>query len=119
MNSEGIVLKVETAYVRSEVGLGRVRMDAKSRSALGVDVGDFVEIVGKRSTAAKVFKADKGEDVIYMDGLSRECAGVGVGDSVRVIPREKIPATRMTIAPDIPEGRLKVAGDKEKLKRSS
>ena len=117
VNSEGIVLKVETAYVRSEVGLGRVRMDAKSRSALGVDVGDFVEIVGNRSTAAKVFKADKGEDVIYMDGLSRECAGVGVGDSVRVIPREKIPATRMTIAPDIPEGRLKVAGDKEKLIR--
>ena len=114
MSTEGIILKVETAYVRSEVGLGRVRLDPKSRAALNVDVGDLVEIVGKRSTAAKVFKADKGENVIYMDGLSRECAGVGVGDSVRVIPREKIPAVRVTLAPDIPRGKLKIQGDKEK-----
>ena len=117
MNTDGIVLKVEMAYERSEAGLGRVRMDAKSRSALGVEMADFVEIIGKRSTAAKVFKADKGDGVIYMDSVLRECAGVGVGDTVRVVAREKVAASRVTLAPDLPEGRLKISGDKEQLIR--
>jgi len=39
----------------SDVGLGRARIDTRSRVALGVDVRDIVEIAGKRSSAAKVF----------------------------------------------------------------
>ncbi len=115
MNPDGIVLKVEISIQKSEAGLGRVRMDTKARSALGAAIGDIVEIVGTRSTAAKVFKADKGEGLIYMDGLSRECAGVGVGDSVRVVRRDKVVADRVTIAPDLPQGKVKITGDKEGL----
>lgn len=114
MNTDGIVLKVESSYQKSETGLGRVRIDAESRAALGVEVADIVEIIGKRATAAKVFKADRGKGVIFMDGLSRECAGVGVGDSVRVIVRDKVVATRVTIAPDIPKGKLKIQYDRER-----
>ncbi len=117
MTTDGIVLKVETATERGEAGLGRVRMDSKTRALLGVVPGDIVEIVGKRSTAAKVFKADKGDRTIYMDSLTRECAGVGVGDPVTVIPREKIVAGRVTLAPDIPGGKLKISGDKTDIIR--
>ncbi len=118
MNPDDVVLKVEMSIKKSEAGLGRVRIDLASRVRLGVEIGDIVEIVGKRSTAAKVFKADKGEGLIYMDGLSRECAGVGVGDSVRVIRRDKVVAERITIAPDLPRGRIKITGDKEQLIRN-
>ena len=118
MNSKGVVLKVESSYRRSEKGLGRVRISTATRAKLGVDIGDVVEIVGKKSTAGKIFKDDKEtEDVIYMDAYSRECADVGVGDSVRVIPREKITAQRVTLAPDIPNGKLKIQKDKEGLIR--
>ena len=118
MNSKGVVLKVESSYRRSEKGLGRVRISTATCAKLGVDIGDVVEIVGKKSTAGKIFKDDKEtEDVIYMDAYSRECADVGVGDSVRVIPREKITAQRVTLAPDIPNGKLKIQKDKEGLIR--
>lgn len=118
MNSKGVVLKVESSYRRSEKGLGRVRISTATRAKLGVEIGDVVEIVGKKSTAGKIFKDDKEtEDVIYMDAYSRECADVGVGDSVRVIPREKVTAQRVTLAPDIPNGKLKIQKDKEVLIR--
>ena len=118
MNSKGVVLKVESSYRRSEKGLGRVRISTATRAKLGVEIGDVVEIVGKKSTAGKIFKDDKEtEDVIYMDAYSRECADVGVGDSVRVIPRERITAQRVTLAPDIPNGKLKIQKDKEVLIR--
>ncbi len=116
MNPDSVILKVESSYRRSEKGLGRVRISTNTRNMLGVDIGDVVEIVGKRSTAGKVFKDDRDTDgVIYMDSYSRECADVGVGDPVRIIPREKIPAARITLAPDLPDGKLKIPGDKERL----
>ena len=45
---ESITLRVESAQHQSEVGLGRARIDSFSRSKLGVDMGDFIEITGKR-----------------------------------------------------------------------
>lgn len=118
MNPEGVVLKVDTMRQKSEVGLGRVRIGPSSRAALGVDMGDIVEIIGKKSAAGKVFRTDDDDGIIFMDSLMRECAGTGVGDSVRVVAREKIVARSVTIAPDIAEGQMKIYGDKVHLIRA-
>lgn len=117
MEAGGVVLKVDTMRQKSEVGLGRVRIGPASRAALGVEMGDVVEIVGRRSAAARVFRTDDGDGVIFMDSLMRECAGAGVGDSVTVYARERIAARAVTIAPDIAEGQMKIYGDKVRLIR--
>jgi transitional endoplasmic reticulum ATPase len=83
--SETITLRVVEAP-QSDVGLGRARIDTKTRMDLDVDVGDIVEITGKKNTAAKVFRLtfqdDEGKNIIRIDGLVRRNAGVSVGEKV-------------------------------------
>ena len=92
---------------QSDVGLGRARVDTKTRLALGIDVGEVVEIVGKKATAAKLFRVmqeDEGKGIIRVDGLVRRNLGVSIGDKVEVRKAEVLPAERVTIAPIISEG---------------
>src|SRR3989454_2608663 len=103
---ERIVLKVAEAP-QSDVGLGRARVDTKTRVALGVDVGEIIQILGKKSTAAKLFRVmqeDEGKGIIRIDGLVRRNVGVSLGDKVEVRKAEVLPAERITIAPIISEG---------------
>ncbi len=106
--SDSIVLKVAMARSQSEAGYGRARMDGGSRRALGVELGDTVEIAGKRSVVAKVFKCDpedEGRGMLFIDGLTRTNAGVSVDENVtvrRCIPQ---PAEQITLAPNIPDGK--------------
>lgn len=104
----GIELKVIPALRKMETGLGRARMDQASREKLGLSLGDLVEIVGKKGVAGKVFKdlpAEYGEGVISVDGLTRTDAGVVEGDTVKVYKREVVPAAKVTLAPNIEEGK--------------
>jgi transitional endoplasmic reticulum ATPase len=103
---ERVVLKVAEAP-QSDVGLGRARVDTKTRLALGVDVGEIIQIVGKKSTAAKLFRVmqeDEGKGMIRIDGLVRRNVGVSLGDKVEVRKAEVLQAERVTIAPIISEG---------------
>jgi len=103
---ERVILKVAEAP-QSDVGLGRARVDTKTRVALGVDVGEIIEIVGKKSTAAKLFRVmqeDEGKGIIRIDGLVRRNVGVSLGDKVEVRKAEVFPGERITIAPIISEG---------------
>ena len=102
------MLKVASAQHQSEVGLGRARVDTETRKALGVDMGDFIEIVGKRKTAAKVFRApqeDEGKGLISIDGMIRSNAGISIGEKVAVNRAETQPATKIVVAPKIPPGK--------------
>src|SRR3989337_766819 len=102
----GLVLKVVEAP-ESDVGTGRARVDEEARLALGVDVGEAVEMVGRRTTAAKLFSVmqkDEGQGIIRVDGLVRRNLGVSIGDKVEVRKAEILPAERVTIAPIISEG---------------
>ena len=88
--------------------MGRARIDAKTRKDLAVEVGDIIEIVGKRSTAAKVFRAaqeDESKGIIRIDGLIRSNAVVSIGEKVTVKKADSLPATRITVAPKIPAGK--------------
>ena len=103
---ERVVLKVAEAP-QSDVGLGRARVDTKTRLALGVDVGEIIQILGKKSTAAKLFRVmqeDEGKGIIRIDGLVRRNVGVSLGDKVEVKKAEVLQAERITIAPIISEG---------------
>ena len=102
---EHVVLKVLEAP-KSDVGLGRARVDTKTRLALGVDVGEVVEIVGKKGTAAKLFRMmgeDEGKGIIR---VVRRNLGADIGDEVRIRKAVIHPGQRVTIAPVLREGHV-------------
>jgi len=105
---EGLTLKVARAHHQSEVGLGRARIDSITRKKLNADVGDIIEILGKKKTAAKVFRAaneDEGLGVIRIDGMIRGNAGVSIGEKVVVTKAETQIAQKIIVAPKIPQGK--------------
>ena len=82
----GVTLRVSEALTR-DVGRGLVRLDPKDMNALGVQTGETVQLVGKRSTVAKALPAyaeDRGQGIVQMDGILRENAQAGLGDRVQI-----------------------------------
>ena len=106
--ADTVTLKVARAHHQSEVGLGRARIDSETRKALKIDVGEIIEVTGKKMTAAKVFRAaheDEGKGVIRIDGMIRGNAGVSIGEKVAVRKAEGQPAKKIVVAPKIPHGK--------------
>lgn len=104
--TEEVTLRIAEAP-QSDVGLGRARVDTKTRIGLEVDVGEIIEIRGKKTTAAKLFRVtqeDEGKGIIRVDGLVRRNLGVSIGDKVLVRKADPSLAERVTIAPIISEG---------------
>jgi len=67
-----------------------------------------MEIVGKRATAAKIFRAsqeDEGKAIIRIDGMIRSNAGVSIGEKVTVRKADPQPAIKVVVAPKIPQGK--------------
>lgn len=105
---DSVELKVGMTQNQSEAGLGRARIDSETRSRLGLEVGDVIEIVGKRSVAAKVFKGafdDEGKGILRIDGITRTNAGVSVDETVKVRRCDPAIADKITLAPNIPAGK--------------
>lgn len=101
--NKSVTLKVAEA-MQSDVTLGRARINTAMRLALGVDVGDIIELIGKRSTPARVFRTmqeDEDKMIIRIDGLTRKNAGVGIGDKIEVRKAEAKPAEKIILAPVI------------------
>jgi len=97
-----IVLRVADAKAR-DVGRGKVRIDSEVMRKLNLNVGDVVEIEGKKRTAAIVWPAyieDQGAGIIRMDGLIRRNAGVSIGDKVVVRKAKVSPAQMIRLAPE-------------------
>ena len=98
----------------ADSGRGFARLPDKLMDDLGLNEGDVIEIVGKRSTAARAIRPygeDEGIDIIRMDGLQRANAGVGSGDFVQVRKAESKPATRVVFAPAQANVRLQGSAD--------
>ncbi len=80
--------KVQVASLPpADSGRGFARLPDKLMDELGLNEGDVIEIVGKRTTAARAIRPygeDEGIDIIRLDGLQRANAGVGSGDFVEV-----------------------------------
>src|SRR4249919_26788 len=103
----------------ADSGRGVARLPVKLMTELGLNEGDVIEIVGKRSTAARAIRPygeDEGIEIIRLDGLQRANAGVGSGDFVEVHKAESKTATRVVFAPAQPNIRLQ--GSADALKRT-
>ena len=103
----------------ADSGRGIARVPKSIMDALGLKDGDAIEIVGKRSTAARAIQPygdDEGLDIVRLDGLQRANAGVGAGDFVEVKRADAKPATRVVFAPA--QNNVRLQGSAEALKRS-
>ena len=103
----------------ADSGRGVARLSIKLMTELGLAEGDVIEIVGKRSTAARAIRPygdDDGLDIIRLDGLQRANAGVGSGDFIEVRKALSKPATKVVFAPA--QNNVRLQGSTEALKRS-
>jgi len=95
-----ITLKVAESTGK-DVGRGIARIDPADMQRLGVDVGDVLQIAGKRRTVCKVlptFKEHRGREHLQIDGIIRENAGVGLNESVAVRHSSVKPAEELVLA---------------------
>lgn len=93
-------LKVAESLVK-DVGRGLARLDPADMAKLGVEVGDIVQIVGKRTTVGKVmpaYKDQRGQSRMQIDGVARENAGTGLDQMVEVCKVAARPATRVVLS---------------------
>ncbi|WP_069808385.1 CDC48 family AAA ATPase [Vulcanisaeta thermophila] len=102
MSSGEVSLRVAEARTR-DVGRLIVRIPQRYMRVLGVEPGEYVEIMGNKRTAyAQVWPAytdDEDKDYIRMDGVLRQNAGVSIGDVVKVRKANLRPAQKMAVAP--------------------
>ena len=108
-------LKVKEALPK-DVGRAIARIDPEEMKSLSLEVGQIVEIEGKRKTAAKAmpcYAADRGKDIIQIDGITRENAKVGLDEKVTIQKSESEPAKKITLAPLTDGGGLQKEKDAE------
>jgi transitional endoplasmic reticulum ATPase len=108
-------LKVKEALPK-DVGRAIARIDPEDMKSLGLEVGQIVEIEGKRKTAAKAmpcYAADRGKNIIQIDGITRENAKVGLDEKVTLQKSESKPAKKITLAPLTDGGGLQKEKDAE------
>ncbi|MGI6209894.1 MAG: CDC48 family AAA ATPase, partial [Anaerolineae bacterium] len=117
---ERVSVKVQVAAAKDQdVGKGVARVAADTLTSLGIQGGQIIEIVGKRTTAAIAlppYPEDQGLNIIRLDGLQRANAGVSIGDQVELRRAEVSPARRVTLAPA--QKNLRLSGTGEALRRT-
>src|SRR3990170_2521889 len=91
-----------TEAMNKDVGRALVRIDPDDLARLQVNIGDLLEISGKRKTVGKVmpsYKEQRGHARVHMDGLTWENAGVSLDEAVSIRRITAPPAGRVVIAP--------------------
>jgi transitional endoplasmic reticulum ATPase len=102
-----------------DLGSGFARVSMSVMQTLSLQEGDIIEIVGKRTTTARVLRPydeDEALEIIRLDGLQRTNAQVGSGDFVEVRKAKSKPATRVVFAPA--QGNVRLQGSADALKRT-
>lgn len=96
-----MILKVAKAY-QLDIGKGVARLDPDALVELQVSPGEVVEIIGKKSVPAIVWRANKhdwGKGYIWIDQFTRQNAEVSIGDKVSVEKANVKSARRVILAP--------------------
>ena len=96
-----VKLTVAEAYPR-DIGRSIARIDPEAMGKLGLQSGDAIEVIGKKTVPAIVWSGypeDKGKGIIRIDGSIRYNAEVGIGDRVKIRKVEAKPAERVVLAP--------------------
>src|SRR5918996_804558 len=110
--SSPIQLRVAEAKHR-DVGKRRARMDPRHMEHIGIQAGEVVEILGKRTTAVTAWPADEEEketDIIRIDGQTRKNAGAGLNDLLVIKKIDSKQAKSVTL---MPLGNNNITVDKE------
>ncbi|MEO5973239.1 MAG: CDC48 family AAA ATPase [Sphingomicrobium sp.] len=119
-DTEPATRKVQVANLSpADAGSGFARLPVRLMQALGLNDGDVIEIVGKRTTTARALRPydeDDGLDIVRLDGLQRANAEAGSGDFVEIRKATSKPATRVVFAPA--QGNVRLQGSADALKRS-
>ena len=119
VGSEALTLKVSEALAK-DVGRAIARLDPQDMARIGAEVGDIIQIVGKRPTVAKVMPAytqDRGKGTIQMDGITRENAQAGLGEKVEVQRIRCESADTLVLAPVTPSSAFVKEKDRKYLGR--
>jgi transitional endoplasmic reticulum ATPase len=96
-----LTLKVVEAQAK-DVGRAIARVDPKDMERLGLQVGECIQIEGKRKTVAKAmpcFPEDRGRSIIQIDGLIRENAKASLDEKVAIIKAKAAPAEKIVLSP--------------------
>lgn len=111
-----ITLTIAKAYP-NDSGRGIARLDPHTMMILQLTPGDIIELEGKRTTSAKVWRADRidwDQDIIRIDGFIRQNSAAGIGDHVKIKKADVKIANRIVLAP--PEGTsIQFGGEAEEM----
>ncbi len=116
-DNQTLILKVKESSPK-DVGRAIARIDPEDMKELGLDVGDIIEIDGKRRTPAKImpcYAEDRGKKIIQMDGISRENAQIGLDEKVKINKVDSRPANKITLSPLTTSSLLRGDGDAKYL----
>ena len=67
-SADALTLRVSEALSK-DVGRGIARIDPKDMANIGAEIGDVIQVLGKRPTGAKVmpsYMEDRGKDVVQI-----------------------------------------------------
>jgi len=102
MNIPGqITLRVAESLPK-DVGRGIARLDPELIKKIKIQIGETLEIEGKRKTVVKAmptFQDMRGKGIVQIDGLIRHNAGVGIDEKVTLAPVESQPARKILLTP--------------------
>ncbi len=103
MSLPQVKLRIIEAKQR-DVGRKIARITESAMRRLGVEPGDFVEVVGTSgSSLVQIFPGyDQGDEEIRLDGYVRKKIGASVGDEVNVRKVKVDEGTKVTLAPTQP-----------------
>ncbi|MBT9536806.1 MAG: CDC48 family AAA ATPase, partial [Nitrospirae bacterium] len=96
-----ITLKVKEALPK-DVGRAIARIDPEDMKKVEAEVGEIIEIIGKKITPAKImpcYAEDRGKNIIQIDGITRENAQVGIDEKIRIQKVKAKPANKITLLP--------------------
>ena len=100
-DSTTLILKVKEALPK-DAGRVIARIDPEDIKILGLEIGEIIEIEGKRKTPAKVmpcYLEDRGKKIIQIDGISRENAQIGLDEKVKIYKVDCRPAGKIVLSP--------------------
>jgi transitional endoplasmic reticulum ATPase len=103
LSSPPVKLRIIEAKQR-DVGRKIARITESAMRRLGVEPGDFVEVVGPSgSSLVQIFPGyDQGDEEIRLDGYVRKKIGASVGDEVNARKVKVDEGTKVTLAPTQP-----------------
>ncbi|MFH0768931.1 MAG: CDC48 family AAA ATPase [Chloroflexota bacterium] len=96
-----LTLRVAEAQTK-DVGRAIARIDPDSLKQIEAEVGEIIEIQGKRKTVAKVMPTyvdDRGKSIVQIDGLVRGNAQVSLDEKVIIQKTSCLPASKIVLSP--------------------